>query len=165
MNITKSSVAILILLSVCSCASLPNLPAANEVGLYQNGAFIILENKSSKNFSGELIAVEAGEILFLEQGQTGISALRKEEVKKFKVYNVKPRHYGWTIPAGIVASISHGIFSVFSLPLTLLITIPVTIGGENFLTLNQRNSAFEDLSMYARFPQGIPANVKRQDIH
>lgn len=165
MKIIKSAVVTLLLLCAFGCVSLPNLPLANEIGLYQRGAYILIQSKNSMKLSGELIAVEAGEIIVLEYGQSGISVLSQQEVKKFKVYNAKPRRYGWLVPAGIGVAFTHGFLSVLSFPLTLLITIPVTIGGENSFTSNHRNTPYEDLRMYSRFPQGIPTSVDRQAIH
>lgn len=161
MKSAKIFLMVIFLMAVCGCASLPNLPEPKAVGLYERGAHIVLNEKSSGMKQGELIAVESGEIILLEQGKDSVSVVPQSAVKKFKVYNAKPRHYGWFILAGSALTGLHGWYLILTLPLNLLVTVPVTLGGENAFTFNNRNTTYEELRMYARFPQGIPAGVER----
>lgn len=164
MKSIKAISFILVLAMACGCASLPNIPEPSAIGLYERGAYIMVYGKRSMLMKGELIAVESGELVVMEDGRDSVSVVRQSEVKKFKVYNAKTRHYGWTILAGSALTGLHGFYLLLTLPLNWLVTIPVTLGGENAFTFNQRNTTFEELKMYARFPQGIPEGVERWGI-
>jgi hypothetical protein len=70
----------------------------------------------------------------------------------------------WTF-FGSLLTISNGYFLLFTLPTTLIMGIS-TIAGEakrlNFL--DYPANSFENLSKYARFPQGLPEGLNIADL-
>jgi len=165
MKIANTIPVIIVLTITFSCVSLPNLPESTAIGLYERGAHIRLTTKNSLSMQGELIAVESGEVLLVEEGKSTMTVLKQSEVKKLRVYNARPKHYGWSIPASAAITGLHGWFLIATLPLNLLVTVPVTIGGERAFSFSQNNASYHQLKMYARFPQGIPTLIDRNTIH
>ncbi len=99
------------------------------------------------------------------------------DVKRFKLRYARPKHYGWTIPIGIILPLIpftdpdgggrmpfHGFFALLSIPVNLIVTIAVTKAGENAFKYNDKNMTYDKLKMFARFPQGVPTNIDLASI-
>ncbi|MFM8347985.1 MAG: hypothetical protein ACKOAR_08070, partial [Bacteroidota bacterium] len=44
------------------------------------------------------------------------------EVDHFKLRYARPKHYGWTIPLGILLPLMNGFYALFTLPIHLVVT-------------------------------------------
>lgn len=88
-----------------------------------------------------------------------------KDIKRFTLRYAKPKHYGWTIPVYTLFCFTHGIAAIYTLPINLIVTITVTISGENAFQYKQRYITYEKLNMFARFPQGIQPHIDLAGIH
>ncbi|MFT4534126.1 MAG: hypothetical protein ACJA1A_001484 [Saprospiraceae bacterium] len=135
------------------------------VDVNEYGSHIKIIHKSLASVEGELIAIDSSEIVLLQDtNMNKCTVFKTADIKQFKLRYAKPKHYGWTIPLYTLATISHGIFLVFTAPLNLIVTIIVSVGGEKAFTYSDKNMTYEELKMFARFPQGIPSTVDIKDI-
>lgn len=65
---------------------------------------------------------------------------------------------------GMLLPFIHGAISIFTLPIHLIVTITATATGENAFKYSDKNMTYDKLRMFARFPQGIPPNIKLANI-
>ena len=98
-------------------------------------------------------------IIILNAKKNRCETIPLKDVNRFNLRYAKPKHYGWTIPTAIILPAIHGVYSLFTIPLNLIVTISVTSSGENAFTYNKKNITFDKLKMFARFPQGLPLNI------
>jgi len=162
----KTKIALLGLLIVffSSCTTPKYLPSSNKVDVNEYGSYIKIIHKTASNIDGELIAIDSNKIVVLTEGTKKCMTVSLSDVKHFKLRYAKPKHYGWTIPTFLVYPFIHGYFSVFTIPIHLIVTISVTVTGENAFKYSDKNMTYEKLRMFARFPQGIPPNVDLASI-
>jgi hypothetical protein len=154
---------ILLAVVIGSCISPRYLPQPEEIDVNQYGSYIVILKKSNVYIKGELIAIDSNRIIVLAESERDNSTQTKivtvSDIKCFTLRYAKPKHYGWTIPLLTLATISHGWFLVLTAPVNLITTISVTVAGESAYEYNDRKMTYDKLKMFARFPQGLPANV------
>ncbi len=143
------------------------LPEFDKIGVSEYGSFIQILQHDGKKIEGELLAVEEHSIIVLASSafasDTSIR-VAVNKISKFKLRYAQPKHYGWTIPAYTIVCLSHGFWAALTIPVNLITTISVTVAGENAYTYDGKKISYEGLKMFARFPQGIPPNVKLTSI-
>ncbi len=161
----KSIIFGLFSIIVCSCTSPRYLTSSDRIDVNEYGSHIKIDHKSLSSIEGELIAIDSNTIVILQEtSMNKCTIFKTEDIKKFKLRYAKPKHYGWTIPVYTLATISHGVFLLLTAPLNLIVTTAVTIGGERAFTYDNDDLTYEELKIFARFPQGIPCNVDIKDI-
>lgn len=160
---TKIRIGGFLTMIICGCTSPQYLPSPEDIDINQYGSYIrILQNNADK-INGELIAADTNNIIVLTEsksdGTKKCVIVPVNEVSSFKLQYAESKHYGWTIPLSLIITISHGYNSIFTAPVNLLFTIPVTLSGENAFTYTGKQMNYYMLYTFARFPQGIPPNV------
>lgn len=88
----------------------------------------------------------------------------ENDIRSFKIKPVDPENYSWSIPVLSLLSISHGFLLIITLPINLTSTIIMTSKGFYQYEYTNRELNFSTLKMYSRFPDGIPKNIKIEDI-
>jgi hypothetical protein len=148
-------------LFLCSCSPAIYLSKPENIDVNRYGSYIKVVRTAGANIKGELIAVDSTKLVILETLSKGIvlSFVPVGEIKRFKLRYAKPRNYGWSIPVFAAATISHGWFAIISLPVNIMVTSIVTATGATAFTSKNRDISYRDLSMFARFPQGIPPGI------
>jgi len=161
----KTNIALIGLLIVflSSCSSPKYLPSADKIDVNEYGSYIKLSCKTGVNIVGELIAIDNNEIIVLTEEIRPCMTVPVNEVKQFKLKYAKPKNYTWTIPVYTLATLGHGYFFLFSAPVNLSMTI-LTASGVNVFTYSDKDITYDKLKMFARFPQGIPANIDLTSI-
>jgi hypothetical protein len=156
----KTNIALIGLLIVflSSCSSPKYLPSPDKIDVNEYGSYIELSYKTGSNIVGELIAIDNNEIIVLTEETRTCVTVPVNEVKQFILKYAKPKNYTWTIPVYTLATISHGYFFIFSAPVNLSMTI-LAASGEIAFTYSDKDMTYDKLKMFARFPQGIPANI------
>lgn len=142
------------------CSSSKYLPAPEQIDVNQFGSLIKVVANDGQKIRGELLAIDSVNLIVLKK-DTGLqksSVIPLINVKRFTLRYARPKHYGWTIPVSLVATIAHGWYLSITAPVSLIVTVSVTAAGEKAYTYNNKMS-FNELKMFARFPQGIPANI------
>jgi len=162
---TKIILSGLLVLVIISCTSTKYfLPSSESIDVDQYGSYINVTHKRLVNIKGELISIDSTKIIVLMESTHKCVPVSISDVERFKLQYANPKHYGWSIPAYTLATISHGVFLLFTMPVNLIVTISVTLGGENAFTYSDKDMTYGKLKMFARFPQGIPANIDLASI-
>ena len=168
----KNKVTILVLLAIImsSCTTPAYLPSSDRIDVNQSGSYIKVSRKSNENIEasafvkGELIAIDSNNMVVLSAKTNSCIAVPMNDVKRFELKYARGKHYGWTIPVFSLASIAHGLFGIFTIPVNLIVTTAVTLSGENAFIYKGKNITYDQLKMFARFPQGIPSNIDLESI-
>jgi len=162
---TKIILSGLLVLVIISCTSTKYfLPSSETINVNQYGSYINITHKRSVNIMGELISIDSSRIVVLMESTHKCVSVSISDVQRFKLQYANPKRYGWSIPAYTLATISHGVFLIFTAPINLIVTISVTSGGESAFTYSDKDMTYDKLKMFARFPQGIPANIDLASI-
>jgi hypothetical protein len=163
----KLSILIFALLVLAACAStvkapIGKVPSRKELQTNANGGWIKLKLRNGVALQGELIVASGDSLFVLVDTLTSVSMSIVVEATLI-IYKTHPNYYwSWT-GFGAVTALSHGYFSVISLPLWAITGI-TTFNGEsrrkNFLYYGEWNEFYK----YSRFPQGWPEGVRRDMI-
>lgn len=156
---TKLSIIGLIAIAISSCSSPKYLPSSDKIDVNEYGSYIRLTHLNTSIIDGELIAIDSTQIVVLTDEEKKCVTVPILEVKRFSLEYAKPKHYGWSIPVGLLLPLIHGFYSVFTVPVHLIVTISVTAGGESAFKYNNKKMTYDELRMFARFPQGIPPGI------
>ena len=156
---TKILFTALVVVFISSCSSPQYLPATRQLDINEYGSYITIILKSNSELYGELIAIDSQNLVFLPEKGLKCVIVPLTNIDRFVLRYAKPKHYGYSIPLGLVLPVIHGFYSIFTLPLHLVVTIAVTVSGETAFKYNSRNMNYNKLVMFARFPQGIPPGI------
>lgn len=155
----------IITLLIGGCAATGYLPTSDKIDVFEYGSIItIAYKKSDLKLRGELIALDSSTIIVLSNKAKNCISIPVSEVRKFSLRYASPKSYGWTIPAFSLFSIFHGFFSVITIPINLIVTIAVEAESRNSFRYNHENITYQDLKMFARYPQGIPPGIALDSI-
>lgn len=150
-----------IVVAMTSCSPVRNVPMVKDVGLDPFGSVIRVYGypKGSMWIQGELISVDFFGIYLLEQ--TSVKAIRIERslIKNYELFPTKARSYAGFIPLTMGLSISQGVLGFFTLPVNLITTISLAAAGAEAFNYDEKEIGYDRLSMFARFPQGLPKEV------
>jgi hypothetical protein len=161
---TKIALIGLLIIFFSSCTSPRYLPTSDKIDVNEYGSYIKISHKTTSNIDGELIAIDSNKIIVLTEDTKKCVAVPVSEVKHFSLRYAKSKHYGWSIPLFAVYPFMHGWYSIFTMPIHLIVTISVTASGESAFKYSDKNMTYEKLRMFARFPQGTPPNVDLTSI-
>lgn len=158
------SILALFMLLFSSCSTSYYLPKPAEIDIYPYGSLIKIQHKTQGKLSGELIALDKNEIIILtNRERTGLK-IPLEDIKSFRLKYARANNYSWTIAAGTVLALSHGAIALFTLPINWATTIAVVISAENDFQYKNTDITYEQLQMFARFPQGLPEHIDLSNI-
>jgi len=121
-----------------------------------NGFPVEVELHEGKSVEGELLAVDDTTVTVLTK--TGTRWIAKNEVSRVSV-KLYPSHawelVGWTA-AGVVSTLSHGFWLIFTAPAWLVVGLPTAAGSaaSNHLHVEEGDAVY--LWQFARFPAGLP---------
>ena len=147
-----------------SCSSPIYLPSSEKININEHGSLIRINSQTKSFIEGELISIDSNNIIILSEKKNQCEIVSLKNVNRFKLRYAKPKHYGWTIPTTIILPVIHGVYSLLTFPVNLIVSISVTASGENAFTYNNKNITIDKLKMFARFPQGLPSNIDLASI-
>jgi len=172
-----------------SCKTQQYLPTSSTIDENIYGSFIKVKDNSGNKFKGELISVENDSIYILQRNiDTSIVIVNKNNIKKLRLRYAAGKNYFWTIPvytlgtilpvpnpegAGIMPGFFpdggrimplHGYFSLVSLPINLIATTVISLNSYNAFSYKKNQITLEQLKTFARYPQGIPKQIKLDEI-
>lgn len=153
-----------LILTISSCSTPSFLPSVEYIDVDQNGSYIKINNKTPEYLGGELIAVDSNSIVVMSEKKKRCITIEKSKVKKYSLRYAKTKNYGWTIPVFALSSISHGFYAIVTLPLNLIATIAITASSSKASSYTDKTISYDQLRMFARFPQGIPPNISLESI-
>ena len=161
---TKLLFAVIILLLAFSCSSPKYLPSSDKIDINEFGSYIKISMKEGGKIDGELIAIDSSQIVILSAKKKKCLVISIDDIKRFTLQYAQSKQYGWTIPVFLLSTISHGFFSIFTVPVNLIVTISTTSSGNSAFKYKSKSMNYEKLRMFARFPQGIPLNIPIDSI-
>lgn len=154
---------------ICSsCSTAAYLPTNSRIVDNQYGSYINIQMNYMSSIDGELIAVtpKIVYVLIYKDGTTHLDSANLDQIKDFSLRYAKSNaaYYGLMIPASAAITLSHGWFLLFTLPLNLITTTVVTLTAGSSFVIKMKDISWDNLYKFARFPQGIPDNVRLNDI-
>lgn len=162
---------IVIALSSCNSMRYANLPKVKDIDTDYNGSFVNIflkkEGKinNKRHVKGELIAVDSTKMIVLTVKRKKVEPIEIDvkNIKSFRLYYAKKPNYDLTalLP---VSTISHGFYLVLTLPVNLIGVIYINESAQKDFRYTQHTISIEELKMFARFPQGLPPNVKLEAL-
>jgi len=157
------------LLFLQSCSAPSYIPKSEELDINPYGSFIVVYQKNSPTIKGELISIDDEYLIVLidvdpEKKNTLAIEIPLKNVQSFTLTYAQPENYSWSIFTHTLLCLTHGLYSIISFPINLVVTTSLTAGGALSYRYSEKEMTFEKLKMFARFPQGIPATVKIDDI-
>ncbi|MBS3770960.1 MAG: hypothetical protein KGY70_14755 [Bacteroidales bacterium] len=162
---SKLIITSIILAFILSNCTYPKyLPKRDNIGVSEYGSYIKVKRTAGKKIRGELLVIDTTGINVLtnSHSKNKVVFIPIKEIRRFKLKYAKPSAYWWTIPVYSLASIGHGAFLIFSLPINLAVTVTTTTNSNS--VYNYNDLTYKELKMFARFPQGIPQNIDISDI-
>jgi hypothetical protein len=172
----------LLVFLLVGCSSRRFLPKARDVGTNQYGGYIKLFLSSSDEISGELISVEHGNVIVLEEYTASHKFLKTIEtvgdsvsnshkpeiivihdceiipyssVKKFRLRYMHSK-YNLAIPLATALAATSGWAMIATLLINDIITINMAVKSGKY---SNKDLTYDELKMFARFPQGIPPEI------
>lgn len=114
-------------------------------------------------FQGELIAIGPDSVFVLVGDSLVARSLAG--IRRVRVVGYDPKAgdlQSWTL-VGTVSTLSHGVVLIISAPAWLLLGSVITSTSAHSSEINvpAPHRTWDDLKPYARFPQGMPADVDR----
>lgn len=148
----------------CAASTAPRgwLPGPGEAQAEAYGGWISVQRQSHREtIHGELIAVDRDSVFVLTAEELFVIPLA--DVRRAKLTSYKSGGSAialWGL-AGTLSTISHGVILIISAPLWIVSSSIAAAGAsrEPQVTYPQRSQ--QELSMYARFPQGLPEGLDR----
>jgi hypothetical protein len=164
MSSTKIVVMLIAVFAMCaSCASMkaPSGTVPTRKGLEKEayGAWMTLTLDGSV-VSGELIAVDNDSIYVLPEN--GLQKFATSSVDTAKMVLYRPdtgKYIAWTAVTS-VATIANGAFLVITFPITVITgVVTSSVEGDRINFLDRATASWEEMSKFARFPQGLPPGI------
>ncbi|MHC1706649.1 MAG: hypothetical protein AB9842_03890 [Bacteroidales bacterium] len=167
--------AFIVLMILSSCVSERYLPRPDTYPMFVKGAIFVgkMQNSTGK-FKGELLCATKDSITILNIG----NPYNENEIYTLpthKLYNTRLRMTtSVNSPAGFITwsillvpfTITHGWFAILSMPLNFINMVAVIASvSSGFYTIEiPVEMNWEEASKFARFPQGWPEGLKKEDL-
>lgn len=167
-NATRALVAVAILAAVCSCARVraPDDLLANpeEMGVDTYGGWIDVRFHYDENLEasvdGELIAIDSDTVFVLERSLRAIP-MRDVIRARMVAFNSGAGGTALLVTVGTISTLSHGVYLIFTAPAWILMGGGAASMQSFEPVYDYPKSTVEELSIFARFPAGIPDGVDR----
>jgi len=158
---------LLLLAILPACMPPKHLPTPGGLKYFTKGCYIkatyLNEEGRREHLKGEIIAVENEKLYLLEKTNNTAPTVVAYSQEKFLQTDVFVSTivedptilsiWGGLLP---LTSISHGFFGVLSLPVLLTTSFS---GKGTYRVGFPRGANWEEIRKFARFPQGLPANI------
>ncbi len=164
---------LLVALIFTSCKSPDYLSQPMEFGYRVKGLVIEVKTTDRNKVLGEIIEVGEGHILLLpvKDPASSIISLDRQDVKEADVIVATTSDKPGTIAlwGGLqnILVLSHGAFAIITLPINLAISISLAQDAAKgtYRVKYPDNIEWEEMSKFARFPQGLPREISPELIH
>ncbi len=162
----------LFLLSSCASVHAPYgflPPGAKSLQKESYGSWIELHviNNRSKDFmvSGELIAVSNDSVFVLDQNIFRAVSVFDIQKARLVEYNSHASELGPLVLLGALSTASHGFYLFLTAPLLWILGGSLAVSSRSRdPILDYPKHSFAEMSKFARFPQGLPKNLNRDEL-
>ena len=151
-------------LSALGCGSAPTsppdwLPEPDDAGRSEFGGWIEVECRTPRGRTevhGELLAVSHDRVYVLRHD--GMASIPIDSVLKAELtwYDSHGGAVASLAALGTLSTLSNGFFLVFTAPLWMIGGTIATHSQYNAPVVKTQDAAWDEVRMYARFPQGLP---------
>ncbi len=151
-----------ILLLFISCAP-SYIPKTTELGTNVYGGKTTLKlTGGDKKVQGELIAINFDDVIILLDKKGKLEKVPYYRVVDFKLtFATSKTQLYWTIPIyTIISMMSHGLYFAYTAPINMILTSIIAIEQASIKAYSKKDLSLEELRMFARFPQGMPAHFE-----
>lgn len=146
----------------------PRRPTLVKMQTEGVGGWVVVTARDGTQVRGELISVTREYVHVLRVGQPGAALvyLRTSDIGRAKVYTYESEGgIGVMGLLGTLSTASHGFWLIFTAPIWILASSIAAAAESNHVELDYpEDDSLEELSHWARFPQGIPPNVDEEAI-
>ena len=167
MSVTKSLVLVAMSALLCACFSTTAprkwLPTAVESQQDAFGAWIRVELGDRKTtlavIEGELIAAHADTVFVM--ANSSLRAVPADAIRKVTLTRYDSKYgemVAWST-LGTLATVSHGVILILSMPTWIIVGTSASASASKAPRVESKKPV--ELRSYARFPQGIPAELDR----
>lgn len=139
------------------CITISYLPTHRTLDSNPYGAYIRITTLDKEYYTGELISVTGDKVTVLlgDKGIINTKTIDSSQIKRYYILYAN-KSIARSIP--FIISILHGFF----IPITTIIN-GIVMANVDF-TYTSKSLKYKDLKLFARYPQGIPANVSIYNI-
>ncbi len=128
------------------------------------GANIELNMYSLKSIEGELITVDTGSVTILDDYSHQCISVAKKDIESFSVrYANPPQYIAWNVVNSLF-TLTHGIVLLLTLPINITTMVIINRNAQKAYEYEDSHINYEQLRMFARFPQGLPRNVNLANL-
>jgi hypothetical protein len=164
-------VCLLLPLLLVDCTTVRHTPITREMPNWPRGAWVTLLNakRQPSKTQGELLALTPDAMLLLTSPDSTVLEIRRTDVSEATIdfaltSNTVKGFDAWGTLLN-VGTISHGFLLILTLPINLLVTIPTASSTRKPYHVHYpQNISWEETTKFARFPQGLPPGVKREQL-
>ena len=143
------------------------LPRAEDTQIQAHGGWATVTYRRDRNvtdINGELIAVNEEGLLIMTVH--GLKEIPREMIREFSVAAYQPsvKQIAASAVLGTLSTASHGRFALLSAPVWVVSGSGIAARESREPVVEYPKIAWEGLSKYARFPQGLTEPVDRQSL-
>ncbi len=146
----------------------PRQPTIQKMQTEGVGGWIVATSTAGWQVQGELISITREYVHILRVGQPGAALVyvRTADVAKASVYTYEYEGgLGVFGLLGTLSTISHGFFLALTAPVWIISTAIAVAAESAHVELEYpEDNSLEELSRWARFPQGIPPNIDEEAL-
>jgi hypothetical protein len=160
---------VILVVATAACVSSPD-PRGRSIATVQrggHGGWIQVTARDGQRISGELISVEPTGIRVLAVvPASGSVFLPKADIRSARLWAWETEHgtpTAWGL-LGTASTVSHGYLFVLSAPVWLIVTGLVGHLESRASTIDYPREGWEEIAIWARFPQGMPAGLRDSDL-
>ncbi|HEY0252904.1 MAG TPA: hypothetical protein VGC41_15320 [Kofleriaceae bacterium] len=142
----------------------PRAPTPQQMVRSGLGGWIVIHRASLPDSGGELIAIDATDVYLYDARVHAFWSVKKKEVASAALYMYT--HSGgapWVL-ATALSTAAHGFFLVLTLPVLSLVNWSIIYGADAGSRLEYPGDTWEQLGVWARFPQGLPPHATLQTL-
>jgi hypothetical protein len=150
------------LLISCATTNAPKrwLSEPEEVSLDAYGSWIDVRSQQNR-ISGELIAVTK-DTLFVTD--TVLHAIVSKDILSARLVTYHAGNLGGLVVFGTLSTISNGFYLLLTAPMWLIFGSGAAVYRSYEPIIDYPQKSIEHFKPFARYPQGLPANLDRRSI-
>jgi hypothetical protein len=153
----------------CAHSTAPHdwLPSATQAGERTLGGWVSIDTRAKSkapSIEGEFIAIQSDSVFVLSAGELRAIPFGEIGSATVSAYDIPwDRLAAWTL-AGTISTVSHGFGLLLSAPVWILTGSIVTSHASKEPLHRVPRESWQDVSRYARFPQGLPPTIDRGSL-
>jgi hypothetical protein len=139
---------------MASCSLPSYVPNAVDAAVSVHGGFIKVTLLNGRKIEGELLSSNNERITVMMEGYDYPTQIKTSGIMRYKLQFAKGLNGKVTL--NMLLPLSHGVFAIVTLPLNALILAVVLTETNKDYKIYSDETTYEELSKYARYPQGLP---------